>query len=498
MSSEYNARMQVTLIPLPVLHAVLDRNHFSAPLPDKTESINLVCSLISSGRETLDSVRSTKGFSSTPTATSGTGTLPDHIVDAVMNATSDVAKAKADVATLQSKLEDQFKDIFDSRVALTKSFDTLEQSLNAKVSAMTGNDPALITTAIRSEVASLFDTFKRSTPLEVMADIAKAIPVTDRKQAGEVFGNKACQYMLDGVVVDFNAMLIDVWNDPECPALVEDYCFEPKHLHQALVALDDPLPDNVWLAGERGTGKSEFVAQLANRLGRKLFRVNFDEAMERADFIGANTIEDGNVVWKEGVIAKAIKHTGAIVLLDEISFARPQGIAALHALTERSPHRSIVIAETGARIPVASHVVFFCADNSNGHGDSSGNFAGVRDQNSAFIDRFSFTLRFEYLNIEDEIALIHSRTHLNKETCAMLVGFANIAREKARFGLLTQPPSIRQLFGWARAIAKGIPVQLAFQNAIVNKFPSDCEAELQGVFSASIDIESFKRAIGGQ
>jgi hypothetical protein len=57
-------------------------------------------------------------------------------------------------------------------------------------------------------------------------------------------------------------------------------------------------------------------------------------------------------------------------------------------LCERSPHRSITIAETGERIKVASHVVFFGADNSNGHGDSSGNFAGVREQNTAFLDRF--------------------------------------------------------------------------------------------------------------
>jgi MoxR-like ATPase len=60
---------------------------------------------------------------------------------------------------------------------------------------------------------------------------------------------------------------------------------------------------------------------------------------------------------------------------------------------------------------VASHVAFFAADNSNGHGDS-GNFAGVREQNSAFLDRFGFTLRFEYLPAVDEAALIVKRTGL--------------------------------------------------------------------------------------
>jgi cobaltochelatase CobS len=220
--------------------------------------------------------------------------------------------------------------------------------------------------------------------------------------------------------------------------------------------------------------------------------VNFDEALERAEFIGGNTIENGNVVWKAGVITQAIQHTGAIVLLDEIGFARAQNLAVLHALCEHSKHRAIVIPETGVRIPVASHVAFFCADNSNGHGDASGNFAGVRDQNTAFIDRFSYTLQFEYLPHDDEVKLICNRTGLPYDASNVLVTFANTAREKARAGLLTQPPSLRQLFAWARAIQKGVPVGVAFDSAIVNKFPVDCESELRGIFSATIDTAQLK------
>jgi MoxR-like ATPase len=224
-----------------------------------------------------------------------------------------------------------------------------------------------------------------------------------------------------------------------------------------------------------------------------LFRINFDEALERVDFIGGNTIENGNVVWKAGVLTQAIQHTGAIVLFDEIGFARAQNVAVLHAVTEPSPHRSIVIPETGSRIKVASHVIFFVADNSNGHGDQSGNFAGVREQNTALLDRFSYTLKFDYLNEKDECDLICKRTGLPLGATELLVKFANIAREKARAGLLTQPPSLRQLFAWARSIQRGVPVGVAFESAIVNKFPADCESELRGVFSASIDVVSLKQ-----
>jgi MoxR-like ATPase len=116
----------------------------------------------------------------------------------------------------------------------------------------------------------------------------------------------------------------------------------------------------------------------------------------------------------------------------------------------------------------------------------------VRDQNTAFIDRFGYTLRFEYLPFADEVSLVSKRTGLPVDASEVLIKFATVAREKAKAGVLTQPPSLRQLFAWARAITKGVPVGIAFENAIVNKFPADCEAELRGVFSATIDVNNLK------
>ena len=120
----------------------------------------------------------------------------------------------------------------------------------------------------------------------------------------------------------------------------------------------------------------------------------------------------------------------------------------------------------------------------------------MRDQNTAFLDRFGYTLRFEYLPFIDEVALVEKRTGLAKKACEVLVQFANVAREKAQAGLLTQPPSLRQILAWAEAVQEGLPVGVAFKNAIVNKFPSDCEAELKGIFSATINVSDLKSYLG--
>lgn len=482
---------QVSLIPLTVLNAVCEQAGISAS-NNKNLQVKQVIGLIDKGLITLDQVKATiprpSGNAAAPTAAPAAPAEPDvrleqridTIALKVNDAFNHLHEAKADITSVSTKVSDVEASV---RKALTAAEGRLERKLST-VSV----DEGKLDKAISKAVTKAFGKFRTEVPAQRVAEIASSLrPQTETRTAAEVFGADTCRYG----TTDFGSLNVEVWGHPAAPQVVDDYVFDPCHLHQALIALDDPLPDNVWLAGERGTGKTEFATQIAARLQRPLFRVNFDEALERADFIGANTIENGNVLWKAGIIAQAIQVPGAIILLDEIGFARAQSLAVLHSLCERSPHRALTVSETGARIPVASDVVFFCADNSNGHGDSSGNFAGVREQNSAFIDRFSFTLQFQYLPQDAEARLIAQRTGVSDGIATALTGYAKVAREKAAAGVLSQPPSLRQLFAWARAVHRGLPVGVAFTNAIINKFPADCAAELAGIYAATIKESEF-------
>jgi MoxR-like ATPase len=468
--NEQQIRLKLSRLPNDKLTRVaITAQGVAEGINSKEDAVNVLTSRIIDGRVTLDAVLA--AVSHQPTQAAPVAGPDPRFDEALTN--------------IQDRLHDLGKAVeLKAQAAVEKA----ERDVHAKLAGVKSADSSLISETIRQEVAKVFAPFKQDTAPEVLAEVAARLPSFRLERAGDLFPCTA----YDGV--DFGDFQVGFWSDPEAPALVDDYVFNPAHLHQALIALDDALPHNTWLGGERGTGKTEFVTQLAARLKRKLVRVNFDEALERADFIGANTISGGDVVWSEGIITRAIQHPGALVLLDEVGFARAQSISVLHALTERSVHRALTIAETGARIPVASHVCFFAADNSNGHGDS-GNFAGVREQNSAFLDRFGFTLRFEYLPAQDEAALIVKRTGLTPKAAGILVDFAGAARQQAKNGLLTQPPSLRQLFAWAGAVAKGLPPHIAFQNAVINKFPADCEAELLALYAAKVDEVEFKGAI---
>ena len=414
-----------------------------------------------------------------------------------------VAVAAPPVAFDASGILRTVDDLHATTAALAATVTRQEAEVERKIAEVRASVPKVDATAVAGEVSravsEAFAAFKSVTAPAVVRQVADSIlPVRQVKTAGELFPITAYGATQGGVgaFVDFSNLAVEFWGDADAPAVLDDYVFDPENLHQALIALSNPLPHNCWLAGERGTGKTEFVKQVAARLGRKLFRINFDESAERAEFIGGNTIVNGTVVWTPGSIVKAITYPGAIVLLDEIGFARAQSIATLHALCERTRDRAIVISETGERIPVAPHVAFMVADNSNGHGDN-GNFAGVRQQSTAFIDRFSFTLNFEYLPANEEAALIASRSGLSDAASRMLVDLVNVAREKARMGLLVQAPSLRQLFAWADATQAGLPVATGFKNAVINKFPAETAVELLGIYTATINEVAFKQALEG-
>lgn len=498
-----NLHRQVSIVPITVLNAVLNENG-----TDKAVAVAKVVALINQGSITLDQVKGTVPSAqrlkkaSAPQPATGVPEIDIRTIfseqilaqareisrlrDQLIAVQAEASTLTADVANVSSKIADVGTDV-QQKVA------AVETRIDRKIKGV-GVNPDDVSQAVSAAVSDVFSKFRKETSRTRLSEIAATLPPkVEIKTAADVFGVDACIYP----DADFSGLNVEVWGHPDAPALVDDYVFNPEHLHQALLALSDKLPDNVWLAGERGTGKTEFATQIAARLKRPLFRVNFDETLERADFIGANTIENGNVVWKAGLIAQAIQVHGAIILLDEIGFARAQALAVLHSLCERSPHRALTISETGVRIPVAEGVAFFCADNSNGHGDASGNFAGVREQNSAFIDRFSYTLEFDYLPAHKEAALIASRTNLPLPAAEIIVRYATVARQKAAAGVLTQPPSLRQLFAWARAVGNGLPNAIAFRNAIINKFPEDCSGELQGIFLAEVNEAAFIAALEG-
>jgi hypothetical protein len=86
----------------------------------------------------------------------------------------------------------------------------------------------LISETIRAEVERVFAPFKQSAEVEVLAEVAARLPSFRLERAGDLFPCTA----YDGV--DFGDFQVGFWSDPEAPALVDDYVFNPAHLASGL------------------------------------------------------------------------------------------------------------------------------------------------------------------------------------------------------------------------------------------------------------------------
>jgi len=477
---------------------------------DRGDAVNRLVRLINSGQTTIDQIRNASALPFTAPSVASNKPFADTRIDdanakienhknAINNINVTTNRIESELLNIRNVVDSNqsanalhnatlMNEIAESKVELAKSI----KSIESRIQSVQGLDYDIVNESIRNELNNVFSSFRTTKTETELQVIANSIPSFNLVRADSIFD--CTRYIHNGIAIDFGSMMIAQWDDANCPELVSDYIFDPMHLHNVLIALNDKIPVNCWLAGERGTGKTNFVEQLANRLQRRLFKLNCHRDMRPADFLGSETIVNGTIQFKPKLIATAIQHPGAIILLDEVSASDENSLIAMHPMLEKSPQRGITFPESNIKIPVGDYVAFFAADNTNGYGNHL--FAGTTAMNTAFIDRFAYTMNFEYMDAAKESALIAGRSGLPLTATDKIVQFANVAREKARNGVLTQPPSIRQLLAWASACKMGMPVSIAFNNAVVNKYPMDTLPELMAIYVAEINESEFQTAIG--
>ncbi len=110
-------------------------------------------------------------------------------------------------------------------------------------------------------------------------------------------------------------------------------------------AFQQRLP--VLLKGPTGCGKTRFVEHMAARLGRPLITVSCHDDLTAADLEGRHLIGDGNTVWNDGPLARAVR-TGAICYLDEVVEARKDTTVVIHPLAD--DRRVLPIERTGEEL----------------------------------------------------------------------------------------------------------------------------------------------------
>jgi cobaltochelatase CobS len=417
-----------------------------------------------------------------------TSTAPlDNALSATVQATSAVASraettaldALQKVNTVHQDLLKKLDGLSDSIVSTAKFASGIGSRLDKAEHEMgkVAIDDDAVNRAVNKVVADAFAPFKQAVESvgaqEVVADLA-SIYVTETKSALDVFG-------VDVRDVKGNPLMVRIWNDPTAPAVNPYHVWTEKVLRHFLLA--DLNGDNVWLGGEKATGKSTSVEQFCARTGRAFKRINFTKQTQLEDFIGTTGYDPVKGTYFESKdFLTGFAHPSTCILLDEPSNLDPAILAILNGFLE--PNSAVSYGNAVRRR--ANGVLVFCADNTLGNGDDSGRYAGTKAMNSALIDRFSQVVRMDYLPIKDEIDAVMRHTGCTKELATHVLKAVRVARAKVQTADIVEAPSIRSVVAFIKSL-KVLPVRDAWEVAVANRQPSESATALDAIFTATID-----------
>ena len=152
-----------------------------------------------------------------------------------------------------------------------------------------------------------------------------------------------------------------------------------------------------FITGLSGNGKTFMVEQACAKAKREFFRVNITVETDEDDLLGHYCLIDGNTVWQDGPVVKAMEQ-GAILLLDEIDLASSK-IMCLQPVLEG---KGVYLKKINRFVKPAVGFNVLATANTKGKGSEDGRFIGTNILNEAFLERFPITMEQEYPSLPVE------------------------------------------------------------------------------------------------
>jgi MoxR-like ATPase len=244
----------------------------------------------------------------------------------------------------------------------------------------------------------------------------------------------------------------------------------------------------VFITGLSGNGKTMMVEQICAKLKRECYRVNVTIETDEDDLIGSNTLVDGNIVFREGPVLKAMRK-GAVLLIDEIDLASNK-IMCLQSILEGKGYLN---KKTGEYVSPENGFTVIATANTKGKGSDDGRFIGTNVLNEAFLERFSITMEQEYpSNAIEKKILIKEFEKLEVEGASdfvtNLVTWADVIRKSFYEGAIDELISTRRLVHIAQAF-KMFDNKMKAIEMCVARFDSETKATFLDLYT-KVDAEA--------
>ena len=247
--------------------------------------------------------------------------------------------------------------------------------------------------------------------------------------------------------------------DAEAAAGVPFYAEQAGECRLFEHAFQQRLP--LLLKGPTGCGKTRFVEHMAARLGRPLITVSCHDDLTAADLVGRYLIGDGNTVWNDGPLARAVR-SGAICYLDEVVEARKDTTVVLHPLAD--DRRVLPIERTGELLQAPPGFMLVVSYN-------PGYQNLLKNLKPSTRQRF-VALAFDYPVAEVERRIVMAESGADERQAMRLVKLASALRRLTDQDL-EETVSTRLLVVAARLVVSGLPENVACRAAIVDALTDD-------------------------
>ena len=200
----------------------------------------------------------------------------------------------------------------------------------------------------------------------------------------------------------------------------------------------------VFVTGLSGNGKTLMIEQTCAQLKRELFRVNITIETDEDDLMGGHTLQNGNIIFREGPVIKAMRK-GAVLLLDEVDL----GSNKMMCLQSVLEGKGYLIKKTGEWVTPTPGFTICATANTKGQGSEDGKFIGTQIMNEAMLERFAITMQQEYPPVTTERNILKKEMALtgevDEEFCKKLVDWADIIRKTYYEGAIDDVITTRRL-----------------------------------------------------
>ena len=275
-----------------------------------------------------------------------------------------------------------------------------------------------------------------------------------------------------GVDIDFE---VPAFAEPNeyVPPIDEAYRFDPETTMAILAGFAHNR--RVMVQGYHGTGKSTHIEQVAARLNWPAVRVNLDSHVSRIDLIGKDAIvvENGVQVtaFKEGILPWAFQRPVALVF-DEYDAGRPDVMFVIQRILE-SEGRLTLLDQNKVLTP-NPYFRLFSTTNTIGLGDTTGLYHGTQQINQGQMDRWSIVTTLNYLDHEEETAIVVAKAPLydsaqGREAINAMVRVADMTRNAFIAGDISTVMSPRTVITWAQNAEIFQDIGYAFRVTFLNK-----------------------------